>query len=399
MASWRYSNFYFFYYASVGVIVPFWSLYLDFLEFTAVEIGELTAILVATKILAPYFWGAMADRIRIRSGDSFIILKWATAACFLVYCFMYLPVEEGELFFARSQEYWLIATCLLGFSIFWNASIPPVEAATLNHLGSQRHRYGAIRLWGSVGFIFAVVVLGYLLDYYSPKIILHAGALTFFTLVLASFILPRGGAKNTNLDELSVSKLLNYRVVTVLALCVLMQMSHAPFYTFFSIYLQDFEYSKSHIGWLWAVGVVFEILVFLVAYRLLRQYRLMHLLSFTLVVAALRWLLLASFPEVVSIVWFTQVLHAITYGLHHSVMMQLIDQFFQGRYQVRGQALYLSLSFGLGGALGSFTSGYLWDGLGASTMFYFAAGLMLVASLISVIVLPPQEETLPIREM
>jgi len=54
---------------------------------------------------------------------------------------------------------------MLTMSVFWSASLPLVEAITLGHLGDGSEGYGRIRLWGSIGFIVAVIALGYVLDY------------------------------------------------------------------------------------------------------------------------------------------------------------------------------------------------------------------------------------------
>lgn len=393
--SWRFANFYFFYFSTVGIIVPYWSLYLQHLRFTPTEIGQLTGILVITKVVAPNIWGSLADRSNLAHGHSLNILRWATGGALLIYCLLYLPAITQI-----NVDFWWMAAILFGFSIFWNACIPQVEAATLNHLGAERFRYGAIRLWGSIGFIVTVLALGYLLDMFGAGIILHATALSFIAVFIASFMLNKnqsGPAPDKTVVPLS--RLLNRRVLLILILCTLMQISHAPFYTFFSIYLEGYAYSKAHIGWLWTVGVIFEIGIFWVGFRLLRHYRLTNLLVFTFFAAAARWGMLAAYPESVALVWFAQGLHAITYGLHHSVMMQLIDQFFQGRYQVRGQALYISVSFGVGGALGSLLSGYIWTGFGANLLFYSAGGLMLVAAVVGVFGLSHKTEQLPIREL
>lgn len=398
MGSWRFSNFYFFYFSSVGIIVPYWSLYLQHLQFTAAEIGELTAILVLTKVVAPNIWGSLADRINVRNGEALRILRWATGGSLVIFCILYLQEASGV--GVLKTNYWLMAFVLFGYSVFWNACMPQVEAATLNHLAGERFRYGTIRLWGSIGFIVTVLGLGYVMDYTGPSIILHAGAISFFALFIASFLLnSKLATKKADKTKVPLRQLLNKRVVLILAFCTLMQASHAPFYTFFSIYLEGYDYSKSHIGWLWTIGVIFEIGVFIVGYRLLRQYRLINLLTFTFAVAALRWFLLAQFPENLFMVWTAQILHAITYGLNHSVMMQLIDQFFQGRYQVRGQALYLSMSFGIGGAIGSAGSGYIWTAFGANQLFFIAAVLMLIVTLVSFFFLAPREEQIPIKSM
>lgn len=389
--SWRFANFYFFYFCTIGLIVPYWSLYLQYLNFSPTEIGQLTAILVVTKVLAPNVWGAVIDRTNLVSGRSLGILRYVTLAALLVYCLLYWPGQR--------YNFWWMACVLLGYSVFWNACIPQVEAATLNHLGAQRHRYGRIRLWGSIGFIVVAILMGLLLDRYGPRIILHAGLAAFALVFVASFFLAQQD-RGVKLDQTVVplTQLLNRKVLVILFICMLMQASHAPFYTFFSIYLEDYAYTKTHIGWLWSIGVVFEVIIFWYGYYIFQQYRLMALFGFTVLATIFRWLLLAAFPEIVALVWISQGMHAITFGLHHAVMMQLIDQFFQGRYQVRGQALYISLSFGVGGAIGSAASGYIWVGLGPSAVFYCSAVIMTFAYFLYLI-LPSEREQLPIQEM
>lgn len=382
MGNWRFANFYFFYYCTIGIIVPYWSLYLKHLDFSATEIGELTAILVVTKVFAPYMWAWIADRMNAKSGQSLSILKWATGVALASYSSLYLLGASGV--GSMPTSFWFVAFVLFSFSMFWNACMPQVEAATLNHLGGERHRYGNIRLWGSVGFIFMVLGLGYAMDQLGPSIILHVGVVSFFMVFVASFLFKGiGPRQHFEASSVPLKQLLTGQVILILVFSTLMQASHAPFYTFFSIYLESYDYTKSHIGWLWTIGVVLEIGVFLFSYRLFQKYSLANLLTLTFVSAAIRWALLGLFPETVVLVWFAQTLHAISYGLNHAVMMLLIDHFFQGRYQVRGQALYVSVSFGVGGALGSVSSGYIWSAAGSNMLFLSASGLMLVVSIAS----------------
>ena len=120
-----------------------------------------------------------------------------------------------------------------------------------------------------------------MMDITGPSIILPAAAVSFFVLFIASFDLPVTPTKRTVSAPVVLSQLLNRKVIMVLLLCTLMQASHAPFYTFFSIYLEGYGYSKAHIGWLWTVGVVLEIFIFMAGHRLLYRFNLTHLLTFT----------------------------------------------------------------------------------------------------------------------
>ena len=61
------SAFYFFYFAALGAFLPYWSLYLTSLNFTANEIGELLAIVMASKVVSPYLFSWISDHVEKRS--------------------------------------------------------------------------------------------------------------------------------------------------------------------------------------------------------------------------------------------------------------------------------------------------------------------------------------------
>jgi PPP family 3-phenylpropionic acid transporter len=106
---WRLSGFYFFYFASLGVLVPYWSIYLEWLNFSAGEIGELTAILLTTRIFAPYIWAWIADHKEHRMQ----IVRYTSLGATLTFSAIFIQ-----------QSYGWIGTLLLCFSFFWNASLP-----------------------------------------------------------------------------------------------------------------------------------------------------------------------------------------------------------------------------------------------------------------------------------
>jgi PPP family 3-phenylpropionic acid transporter len=369
MPYWRLSTFYLFFFASLGVLVPYWSLYLKSLGFGAIEIGELTAIIMATKIVAPNIWGWIADH----SGRRVQIIRLATLLALI--CF-------GGVFLGHG--YWWIAAVMALFSFFWNAALPQFEATTLTLLGEEVHRYSSIRLWGSVGFILAVVALGPVLDRVGPAAVPVAIALMLAGLALSSWMMPPEEAGRMAQQEDSIWRVLRQpQVMVVLAVCFLLQASHGPYYTFYTIYLEAHEYSRSLIGQLWALGVVAEIGIFLVMHRLLPRWGVRILLLLSLGLTTLRWLLIAWFVDSLGVMIFAQLLHAASFGIYHAVAIHLIHSFFTGRHQGRGQALYSSLSFGAGGAVGSLMSGYMWEGAGAAMTFVVAALLSAFAFLLT----------------
>ena len=143
------ASFYFFYFAVLGGFMPYWGLYLQGLKFSPESIGQLMAILMATRIIAPNFWGYVADKTGKR-------LQMVRAGAFLL-MFFWLGV-----FF--TENFWPLAFVLLGYSFFQNAILAQFEAVTIAHLGPQRELYSRLRLWGSIGFIVTGASLGMLFD-------------------------------------------------------------------------------------------------------------------------------------------------------------------------------------------------------------------------------------------
>ena len=364
---WRLSSFYFFYFASLGALVPYWSLYLKDLGFGAQAIGTLIAFLPATKIFAPYIWGWIADHTQ----RPITIIRIANLLAVVAFAGVFL-----------GNSYWWLATVMFMFSFFWNSSLPQFEATTLNHLQEKTHRYSNIRLWGSLGFIFMVVGLGEFFQGQSidwlPKIIFTLLVGIFFV----SLIVPERLQAEYEEQAHIMSVVRQPVVMAFLAVCFLMVLSHGPYYTFYSIYLEDHGYSRRFIGIFWAVGVIAEVVIFLLMYRVIPVLGVRVLLLITLAFTALRWLLIGFFPDNTPVLFFAQLFHAFSFGVFHAVGILLVHQFFKGKHQGRGQALYASLSFGVGGAVGSLVSGVLWDRIDHSSLFSLAAVAALLAWLI-----------------
>ena len=369
MPYWRLSGFYFFYFSALGGLIPYWSLYLKQLGFDAIAIGELMAIPMATKFVAPYIWGWLGDRL----GQHMSIVRLGS----LLTCIIFLGVFW-------IQGFWGLALVMALFSFFWNAVLPQFEAVTLNYLGQRVTRYAHIRVWGSIGFILTVVVLGVAVDSQGPAVVLPALLAIYAAIWLSS--LPIGDPCSATRGDQRKSILTVLRLPSVIAfflVCFLLQAGHGAYYTFYSIYMEAVGYSKTMIGGFWALGVVAEVIVFLFMHRLLLRFGARRVLLASLFLAAVRWLLIGNFPQSLGMLLFAQTLHAATFGTFHAAAIHLVHHYFPGGYQGRGQALYSSLSFGAGGAVGSLFSGYLWSSSGPTVTYGLSALVSLLALLVA----------------
>lgn len=373
---WRLSGFYFFYFALLGSAAPFLGLYFDHLGFSAARIGELVAIPMLMRCVAPNLWGWLGDA----TGQRLLIVRLG-AVCTLL--------SFGLIFYGKSYAWLALVMALHAF--FWHAVLPQFEVITLAHLREQASRYSQIRLWGSIGFIVAVVGLGALFERLGLNVYPVAVMAVMVGIVISSIWVPDAvPEQRPELDGQGgfLRQLCRPGVLAFFVSVGLMQVSHGPYYTFFSIHLEALGYGRSTIGMLWALGVVAEILLFLVMAALLARFSLRQVLLASFALAAIRWLLLGTLADHLGVLLVAQLMHAATFGSFHAAAIYFVQRSFGHRQQGQGQALYATLA-GIGGALGALYSGYSWASLGPLWTFAIASLAALAAAVI--IAIPQQE--------
>lgn len=366
---WRLSGYYFFYFAFIGAFSPYFGLYLQSLSFSAWDIGLLMSQMQLMRLFGPNLWGWLVDHF----GHRLAVIRLAGAvglAGFLA--FFWLDRLPGM----------LVAMAVL--ALFWSAALPLVETLTFDHLREERGRYGNIRLWGSVGFIVAVMGTGALLDWVAPVGVLWVCAFILLGILAFAMVLPEAPIHTATGEETPIRDILRQpRVLALMGACFAMSAAHGGFYVFYSIHLSGHGYAKTAVGLLWSLGVLAEIGVFLLMARIARRFSLRDILLLSFAAAVLRFLLMGWAVESAAAMIFVQLLHGLTFGAYHAAAIAAVNQWFPGRAQGRGQALYSSLSFGAGGLVGALVSGWAWDDWGAGWTFslgsvFALAGLLLV---------------------
>jgi PPP family 3-phenylpropionic acid transporter len=361
---WRLSGYYFFYFAFIGAFSPYFGLYLQSLSFSAWDIGLLMSQMQLMRLFAPYLWGALADRLAQRVA----VVRLAGLLSLLGF---------STFFVVSGFVPMLMAMALLAF--FWSAALPLVETLTFDHLRAEPARYSRIRLWGSIGFIAAVMGTGALLDSVPLPGLLWVIVGTLGGILVYAWAVPEALPSESAEAHPPVATIIRQaRVRALFAACFAMSAAHGALYVFYSIHLSDHHYSKFLVGCLWSLGVVAEIVVFFFMAGLSRRFGLRNLLLVSFSAAVLRFLLIAWGADWLSVMIFAQLLHGLTFGAYHAAAIAAVNRWFPGRCQARGQALYSSLSFGAGGLVGSLLSGWTWGAWGAAPTYAISSAFALV---------------------
>ena len=282
---WAFGSFFFFYFAYVGLVSPYASLFFLDRGFSVIEIAVLMSMLQITRIIGPFSWGWLSDYLSNRIG----ILRFCTCLAVIVFLFI---------FFLQSYISFFIWMFVLHTIL--SSLIPLSESATIHALfkdNSFDKRYGRLRLWGSVGFIVMVLLAGELFERTSIELYPYVGVLVFILLAITTFGMhePKVERRKMVKGELLVI-LFNPDVRWFLLSGFFMIFAHAALYVFYSLYLANLGYDKFQIGLFWALGVLAEVVFFYFQSKVLSRVDAEVILQGTFMVGVIRFILIAFLP-------------------------------------------------------------------------------------------------------
>jgi len=366
LVRWAFGSFFFLYFAYVGLVSPYASLFFLDRGFSVFEIAILMSMLQITRIVGPFSWGWLSDYLSNRIG----IIRFCSCLAAIVF---------SSIYFLQSYIGFFIWMFVLHTIL--SSLMPLGESATVHALfkdNSFDKRYGRLRLWGSIGFITMVLFAGELFQRTSIEMYPFVGTFVLLALALITFLLhePRIERHKMVKGEFWIV-LLNPDVRWFLLSGFFMQFAHAALYVFYSLYLANLGYDKLQIGLFWALGVFAEVIFFYYQSKVLSRVDPEVVLQASFGIGVVRFALMAFLP-MTSILIIAQVMHAGTFAAHHSAATKLLQRWFSGPLQARGQALMATVSYGLGGTLGGLFAGWIWESSQPRDVFVvsaFACGL------------------------
>jgi PPP family 3-phenylpropionic acid transporter len=370
--SLNFALFFFAYYGYVGIFSPYASLFFEERGLSAAQIGVLMSLLQVMRIFGPNVWGWVADHRSQRVA----VLRVTSLAAVISFCGM---------FFGQTFAYFFAVMVIV--NLFTSAQGPLSEALMLSAMRGDLTHYGRLRLWGSVGFIFSVMAAGQLLDWYSVELMPWLALIMLAMVSVVTLRMREEAPIVHRSDSPSVMSVLRKREVwSFFTSTFLMVAAHASLYVYYSLYLSQIGYSKTVIGLMWSLGVIAEIIFFFYQEPLFKRFGVKNLMFVSLAIGVIRFLMIAFGAQSLVLLLIAQVLHAATFGVHHSSSVATLQRWFSGPLQARGQALFISISYGLGGTLGGLLLSACWDTFGAQLVYVIAAlmsGCGLVAAVLS----------------
>jgi len=330
-------SFYFFYFAIIGVYIIFMPKILSGIGYSASEIGIIFASGPLVRFILPFAFTKWL-KLDARSFKTALVVMLFSIATFYV----------------SLDSFYKLICSNISFNLGLSLILPYIEMISLDTIGKER--YGKIRLFGSIGFIVAALVLvKFLSDAYMA--LNYLMVLSTLTAIVAFVIVNNADASTKKHQDIQndIDLLRDWKLWVGLTL---MQVSFGTFYNFFTIYETDFGVSLDMTVYLWSFGVIAEIFMLFFQGRLLRT-NLLLILQITTFAASFRWFLIFLFPQNLAILFFAQTLHALSFALFHSASISYLFHLY--KHKPLAQQFFSGITYGLGGFVGALYAGFIYD--------------------------------------
>ncbi len=373
--------------AGMAAYRPFMVLYFQSLSFTGAQIGLLTGLAPLITLVSLPLVTAFADRTnrhKLIMGLSLVIMIL------------------GLIFFPSLTTF----LPLFGLTILTTISFAPLmsfaSSASMFMLAERKELFGRIRLGGTIGYSFAAILAGALVQNYGLTFAFWAAAGLF----LIALIINQKLEHSEEVSGIPVAKsraselLRKPHFLLFLAISFSGGISFATISTYLFPYMKELGAPESMMGLALMIGTIVEVPILFFAGRFIRKYSAYTLLMFSLVMTSLRFLLLAIAPTPI-LVLFVQLLNGFNYPLLMVAGVTYADNHAPQGFRATAQGLFNASMGGVGAAIGGFMGGILFERLGAKGMYLsfsvFVIAVLLVVNLVRRI-LPPETESLPLAQ-
>lgn len=270
------------------------------------------------------------------------------------------------------------------FGLGMGGVVPLMNVAFLQS-GNKAHRFGRVRLFGTLGFLLPNILLTFLVT--SNALSLQLAAIFYLLSLTALFYIPRHRVINENHpgSTISIPAMLRYMRSKVFVLFLLIMfffffgfapaeyiignyIDHIPVALFNSIEVEAVPFS-------WFIATVIEIGFFYISEPLLRKHSAIAIVGIGLGAGMVRHLALIVMQPDAGIVWM-QGLHGLHFSPGYLGSLLFIEEKAWSRHLATAQALLVIA----GRAMGTGIGGYILGNMAANGEYNMVFSISLAAS-------------------
>lgn len=345
---WAYGAVYFFVFAAIAALFPFYPLLLQSKGFNPSQIGFIMGGYDLFSIGGSLVIGYIYDKFRSQRTT-------ITSLLVLTILLVFLITQ------ARSSLSLIAITFVIGFFIKSSPSL--VDAHYGQALPHMIDSYGTTRLGGSAGFMLMALLIQVtgIVDGTRPMTVFYGYTIPLLITIIGLFFLPKGIGKKVQAElkeETKQSFMISIKSFPSvywigLAIVFLNALALSGHYTFFSLMLKN-KFNVDNIGGFWAIGPFFEIPVFFLSPILLKKVKLKYLWTLSMLAGFVRMQFYSLSGSLMPL-YLIQITHSFSFGFNHLCMVNLINK----RTTVQSRGLAMSIFMAIGMGLSLFTGGIL----------------------------------------
>lgn len=358
--------YYFFYFGAVGAYFPFVGLFYQQLGLSGLQIGLLAGIGPLCNLTAGTLWSSLADRFRLHRS--------------LLVALSFAPIPPAFLA-PLMTDFMALAALALAANFFASGLGPLIDSATLELVEGTTRSYGDIRLWGTLGYIAHVLLVGWAVQSLGLAWLFYVYAVTLGLAGIVALGLPDRQRILRTTYSAGLRRLLAQPSFSLfLAGSLVSGAAVYGSFSFYSIHLQALGGAATLVGYANALSSLSELPVLRCSQKLLRWLGAWGSMVLGGLTYAVRWALVGIAGQPIGML-LTQALHGPSFGAFLVGSVAYADERAPAGLNATAQALLTAASFGLGAALGAGIGGWAFDALGATGFFLAAAATNLTGLL------------------
>ena len=359
-------SFYFLiFYLSVSAWLPFYNIYLKDLGFSGTQVGIIAGVFQAASFFVIPIWGIFSDRKGVRSA-LFLALTMSTL---LIFGFRFV------------HPFYAILGYMLVLALFHHPIGSMFDSLSIhNTQQGSRLSFGAMRVWGSVGWAIGSTIMGRYLIGHKLATIFPAASIFYLVTLLSLFALGSRDTKEHQERDFAFRHVVKVfgkkKIFLLLILLTLYGIGISPMYVFINLYYRDIGAGNNIIGIAFAVQAISEVPFFFYGRRLVARFGAAGLLSGVIFAAILRLLAYGFISNPVTAVA-VGVAQGATLSLFWVSIVDYMHRLIPVSWRSTGQALIWAFHLGAGVTIGNVLIGRLSDLIPMQHVMILAAGFTL----------------------
>ncbi len=346
---WKYGLFLASYYLANAVYQGYAPTYFEAAGMSHIQRTILLAAAPVISVVMQPVWGTLGDRSKSRNTVLRLLIA-VSAAIVLTYRI------SGAFF-------WLMTASAL-FSAFYTSIQPMGDSIILEALQPKNQPFGPLRLMGCVTFAVGNLFIGFTIDGRANLIPYLTAGVLLLTLLSTRALPPTPGHQSTG-EKMNMGGILRLpHMKGLIFMLMLLQLTMGYFYSFYTPHFTSLPGgSTTLLGWCYFLSAMSEVPFLLNADRLFDKLGVGKLMSISAAALTLRWILLASFPNIY-VAAGSQILHGWGFIVMTVSMSKYMSATVPNELKASGQMLLAVVGFGVARVFGILGGGMLSEAIG-----------------------------------